>query len=71
MALVEFCKILEGVVANNIGIEDEKRRVILAQNPLGQLQGPRGAQGFGFDGEFNVDVVLFLVLNHGEVGALA
>lgn len=64
MALVEFCEFFERIVADDIGIENEEWRIILAQDFLGQLQRPRSAQGFGFDGEFNVDVVLFLVLNH-------
>ena len=63
MALVEFCEVLERVVANDVGVENEEWRIILAQDFLGQLQRPRSAQGFGFDGESNFDVVLFLVLN--------
>lgn len=64
MVLVEFRELLKGVITDDIGVEDEEWRIILAQDFLGQLQRPRSAQGFGFDGEFNVDVVLFLVLNH-------
>ena len=63
MGLVEVREFLEGVVANDIGVEDKEWRIILAQDLLSQLQRPRSAQGFGFDGEFNFDVVLFLVLN--------
>lgn len=62
MTLVEFCKILKGKVTNNIGVEDKERRVILAQDLFGQFQGASGAQGFGLDGEFDTDVVLFLIL---------
>lgn len=66
MSLVEFREILEGVVANDIGVEDKEWRIVLAQDLLSQLQRPRSAQGFGFDGEFNFDVVLFLVLNRDK-----
>lgn len=62
MVLVELCELLEGVIANDIGVEDEEWRVILAQDLLGQFQGACGAQGFGFDGEFDSDVILFLIL---------
>lgn len=62
MTLVEFCEILEGKVTNDIGVEDEERRVVLAQDLLGQFQGASGAQGFGFDREFDTDVVLFFIL---------
>jgi len=74
MTLVEFRELLEGVVTNDIGIEDEERRVILAQDLLGQFQGTSGAQGLRFDGKFDTDIVLFLILRkqsaHADCGNL-
>lgn len=43
MTLVEFCELLEGVVTDDIGVEDKERRVILAQDLLSQFQGASGA----------------------------
>lgn len=63
VVLVEFSELLEGVVAGDIGVEDEEGRVILAQDVLGELEGTGGAKGFGLDGESDADVVLFLVLH--------
>ena len=65
VAFVEVGELLEGVVANNIRVEDEERRVILAQDLLRQLERASRAQRFGLDGELNVDSVLLLVLLEG------
>lgn len=62
MLLVELGELCEGVVAGDIGVEDEEGRVVLAQNALGELKGAGGAEGLGLDREFNLDVVLLLVL---------
>lgn len=62
VAFMEVGELSEGVVANNIGIQDEKRRVILGQDLLGQFERAGSAEGFGLDGELNSDIVLFLVL---------
>lgn len=63
MVLVEFRELLKGVITDDIGVEDEEWRIILAQDLFGQFQGPRGAQGFGLDGKFDSDIILFLILN--------
>jgi hypothetical protein len=61
--LVELGELLEGVVAGDIGVEDEEGGLVLAQNALGELQGAGRAEGFGFDREGDGDVVLFFVLH--------
>lgn len=60
--LVELGELLEGIVAGDIGVEDEEGRVVLAQDLLGELQGAGGAEGLRLDGEGDCDVVLLLVL---------
>jgi hypothetical protein len=61
--LVELGELLKGVVAGNIGVEDEEGRVVLAQDIFGELEGTGGTEGLSFDGESDVDVVLLLVLH--------
>jgi hypothetical protein len=63
---VELGELGEGVVAGDIGVEDEEGRVVLAQNALGELEGAGGAEGLGLDGELYIDVVLLLIL-HGQL----
>lgn len=43
VGLVEVCKGLEGVFADDVRVEDEEGRVILAQDLLGKLKGAGGA----------------------------
>lgn len=59
---MEIGQLLEGVFANDIGVQDKEWRVILAENLLCQLQGAGGAQRLGLDGELNLYVVLLFVL---------
>jgi len=61
--LVELGELLEGVVAGDVGVEDEEGRVVLAQDVLGELEGAGGAEGLGLDGECDGHVVLLLVLH--------
>lgn len=63
--LVELGELLEGVVAGDVGVEDEEGRVVLAQDVLGELEGAGGAEGLGLDGECDGHVVLLLVLRSG------
>jgi hypothetical protein len=63
--LVEFGELLEGVVAGDVGVEDEEGRVVLAQDALGKLERASGAEGLCLDGELDLDVVLLLVLRGG------
>jgi hypothetical protein len=67
VVLVESQEVLEGVVANDIGVEDEEGRVVLSENTLSKLQGSSSIEGLSLDGEFDVDVVLFLVLRKVSV----
>jgi hypothetical protein len=60
--LVEVGKLLEGVFAGNVGVENEERRLVLAKDGLSKLQGTGGAEGLGLDREGDLDVVLLLVL---------
>jgi hypothetical protein len=60
--------LLEGVVANDVRVQDEEGRVVLSENLLGELQRSSSAQGLGLDGEVDLDVVLLLVLR--EVSGL-
>lgn len=53
---------LEGIVADDVRVQDEEGRVVLTENLLGELQRSSGAQGLGLDGEIDLDVVLLLVL---------
>jgi hypothetical protein len=71
MLLVELGELLEGVVAGDVGVEDEEGRVVLAEDALGELERASGAQGLGFDGELDLDVVLLLVLHSRVSRALS
>lgn len=63
VGLVEVGELLERVVADDVGIEDEEGGGILSEGFFGEFERAGGAEGFGFDGEFNVDVVFFFVLD--------
>ena len=63
VGFVEIGELLEGVVADDVGVEDEERGGVFAEGLFGELEGASGAEGFGFDGEFNIDVVFFGVLS--------
>jgi len=62
VSLVESRQFLEGVFANDVGVEDEEGRIVLAEDLFCQLERASGAQWLGLDGEFDVHAVLFLVL---------
>ena len=62
MLLVELGKLFERVVAGDVGIEDEKRRVIFAENFLCELEGSSSTERFGFDRDLDFDLVLFFEL---------
>jgi hypothetical protein len=59
---VEGGQLLEGVVADDVAVEHEEGRRVLGQRALGELERAGGAEGLGFDGEFNLDAELLFVL---------
>ena len=62
MLLVELRELLEGVVADDVRVENEERGVVFAEDLFCELEGPGRAKGFCLYGEFDLDVELFLVL---------
>ena len=60
--LVESGKLLEGVFAGDIGVEDKEGCVVLPQDLLGQLQGAGGAQRLALNRNCDVDTELLLIL---------
>lgn len=62
---MEVGQLLEGIFADDVGVEDEERFVVLAQDLLGELEGTGCSQGFGFDGECNLDIVLLFIFLQG------
>lgn len=61
--VVELDQLLEWIVANNIGVQDEERGVVFSENLLSEFERASGAQGFGLDGELDANVVFLLVLH--------
>lgn len=49
MLLVELGELSEGVVASNVGIEDEEGLLVLAQDALGELEGACRAERLCLD----------------------
>jgi hypothetical protein len=62
VAAVELEELFEGVVADDIRVEDKEGRVVLLEDLLGELQGTGRVERFAFDGELDIDVVFFLIL---------
>ncbi|KAI6804504.1 hypothetical protein KC361_g299 [Hortaea werneckii] len=71
VVLVEFCEVSEGVVADDIAVQDEERRVVLAQDLLSQLERACSAQwlvdGKNDVGDAGSSKSLDLVQDHGPV----
>ena len=65
MLLVEVGKLAEGIVADDVGVEDKEGGIVFAEDFFGEFEGTGGAKGFRLDGELNANVVLFFVLNLG------
>ena len=63
VGLVEGGEGGEGVVADDVRVEDEEGGRIFAEGFGGEFEGAGGAEGFVFDGEFDADVVFFFVLD--------
>jgi hypothetical protein len=62
MALVKLGQLLERIVTDDIGVQDEEWRVVFGENILCQFQGTSGAEGFSLNGELDLYVVLLFVL---------
>jgi hypothetical protein len=70
---VESGQLFEGEFANDVRVEDEERRVVLAECLFSQLERASGSQWLGLDRELDVYAVLFLVLLEGfghDLGAV-
>lgn len=62
MRLMKVCKLMKGVVADNIRVEDEERRVIFSKSLFSQFEWASRPKRFCLDRELNPDIVFFLVL---------
>lgn len=62
MLLVEFCQLLEGVIADNIGVEYEERGIVLPEDLFCQLERTGRPKWFGLNRKFDVDSILLLIL---------
>ncbi len=59
---MKFCKLAEGIVADDIGVEDEEWRVILSKSLLCQFERTCGPQWFCLNGNLDIDIVFFSIL---------
>ena len=62
MRFVEFCKLKERIIANNVGIENEEWRIVFAKDLFGQLQRSSRTEWLILYRELDVDVIFLLVL---------
>jgi hypothetical protein len=62
VGLMELGELLEGVVADDVRVEHEERRLVLKERLLGQFQRACGAEGFGLDREGDVDAEFLRIL---------
>lgn len=62
---MEIGQLLERVVADDIRVEHEERGVVFSEDLLCQFERTSGPKWFGLNGEFNVDSVLFFILQEG------
>ncbi len=62
VGFVEFGELFKRVVADDVGVQNKERGAVFAESLFGKFERASGAEGFGFDGELDVDVVLFRVL---------
>lgn len=59
---MKVCEVLERVFANDIRVEDEERAIVFSEDLLSKLERTSCTKGFGFNREFDLDIVLFLIL---------
>lgn len=69
VGLVKGGEIRKGVIADDIRVEDEEGRIVLAEDGLSELEGTRRAEGLRLDGERDLDVVPALVLSGRTISA--
>lgn len=63
VALVEIQQLLERIVADDVGVENEEGGVVFGKDAFSKLERAAGVEGLCFDRKLNVDVVFCLVLN--------
>lgn len=68
--LVESGQLLEGVFAGDIGVQDEERGVVFAEDVGSQLQRTGSAQGLRLNGERDLNAEFLLVLYSVMVSAV-
>jgi hypothetical protein len=62
VSLVELGQGLEGVVADDIRVEDEEGVIILSKDLFGELEGTGSAEWFVLNAECDSNIVLFFIL---------
>lgn len=62
MRLVEGGEISEGVVADDIGVEHEKGSIVFTEDLFRELERAGGTKGFLLDGECDLNVEGFGIL---------
>jgi hypothetical protein len=59
---VKSRQLFEWVIADDVRVEHEERRIVLPEDLLCEFEGASCPQRFGFNGELDLDVILLLVL---------
>ena len=68
MRFMEVGQLGKGIVADDVGVQDEEGRGVFAESFGREFEGAGSTERLGFDGEFNADVVFFFVLEEkGDV----
>lgn len=66
VCLVESSQFLKWIIACDIGVEDKKGAVILAENLFSEFEGTSSAQRLGLNREGDGDTKFFLILFPGR-----
>ena len=66
---VESGERFEGIVADDVRVEDEEGGGVLAECFGGKLQGAGSTKRLGLDAEFDIDAILFFVLEMALVSS--
>lgn len=62
VCLVEVGEFLEGIFADDVGVEDEEGRVVFAQDFLCEFERTGGTERFAFNRELYANIILLFVL---------